>query len=62
MASWVSFSSYVRDYDFSVWLLAQQQNQPSFSVPEQRFGDLHGKLFDYVLNSPAYREQFNKPR
>ena len=30
-------------------------------MPE-RFGDLHGKLFDYVLNSPAYREQFNKPR
>ncbi|MGD4318028.1 DUF1852 family protein, partial [Xanthomonas citri pv. citri] len=55
-----SFSSYVRDYDFSVWLLAHNKNQPSFSVPE-RFGDLHGKLFDYVLNSPAYREQFNKP-
>ena len=55
-----SFSSYVRDYDFSVWLLAHNKNQPSFSVPEQ-FGDLHGKLFDYVLNSPAYREQFNKP-
>ena len=55
-----SFSSYVRDYDFSVWLLAHNQNQPTFSVPEQ-FGDLHGKLFDYVLNSPAYREKFNKP-
>lgn len=55
-----SFSSYVRDYDFSVWLLAHNQNQPTFSVPAQ-FGDLHGKLFDYVLNSPAYREKFNKP-
>lgn len=55
-----SFSSYIRDYDFSVWLLAHNQNQPTFSVPDQ-FGELHGKLFDYVLNSPAYREKFNKP-
>lgn len=30
-----SFSSYIRDYDFSVWLLAHNQNQPTFSVPEQ---------------------------
>lgn len=55
-----SFSSYVRDYDFSVWLLAHNKNQPSFNVPDQ-FGELHGKLFDYVLNSPAFREKFHKP-
>lgn len=37
-----NFSSYVRDYDFSVLLLDHNKNQPQFSIPAN-FGDLHGK-------------------
>ncbi|WP_221794659.1 DUF1852 domain-containing protein [Oceanobacter mangrovi] len=54
-----SFSSYVRDYDFSILLLDHNQNQARFSVPEN-FGDLHGKLFKYFVNSAAYRQNFSK--
>ncbi|MEQ4616652.1 MAG: DUF1852 domain-containing protein [Corticimicrobacter sp.] len=54
-----NFSSYVRDYDFSVLLLAHNQNQPGFSTPEN-FGDLHGKLFKHFVNSSTYREHFRK--
>ena len=39
-----NFSSYVRDYDFSVLLLNHNRNQAQFTVPEN-FGELHGKLF-----------------
>ena len=39
-----NFSSYVRDYDFSVLLLEHNKDQAKFSTPED-FGDLHGKLF-----------------
>lgn len=55
-----NFSSYVRDYDFSVWLSEHNKNQPQFSIPEG-FGDLHGKLFKLFINSDAYREIFDKP-
>lgn len=55
-----NFSSYVRDYDFSVLLLEHNKDRPAFSVPED-FGDLHGKLFKCFVNSSAYRENFNKP-
>lgn len=55
-----NFSSYVRDYDFSVWLQEHNRNQPAFSVPE-RFGDLHGKLFNYFVTSEAYKQNFAKP-
>jgi len=55
-----NFSSYVRDYDFSVVLLEHNRDQPGFSVPDD-FGDLHGKLFKCFVNSSAYRENFNKP-
>ena len=55
-----NFSSYVRDYDFSVLLLEHNKNQPEFSVPAD-FGDLHGKLFKSFVNSSAYRENFKKP-
>ena len=41
-----NFSSYVRDYDFSVRLSNHNRGQSSFSVPTD-FGDLHGKLFKY---------------
>ncbi|MEM7071683.1 MAG: putative oxygenase MesX, partial [Pseudomonadota bacterium] len=39
-----NFSSYVRDYDFSIVLLDHNKGKKGFSVP-QNFGDLHGKLF-----------------
>ncbi|NAO28819.1 DUF1852 domain-containing protein [Pseudomonas syringae pv. dysoxyli] len=55
-----NFSSYVRDYDFSVRLLEHNKNQAGFSTPED-FGDLHGKLFKSFVNSSAYKEHFAKP-
>ena len=55
-----NFSSYVRDYDFSVVLPAHNDKQASFSVPED-FGDLHAKLFKSFVASNAYAEQFSKP-
>ncbi len=54
-----NFSSYVRDYDFSVLLLEHNKEQVQFSVPEN-FGELHGKLFKYFVNSNAYKQAFNK--
>ncbi|KZN62044.1 hypothetical protein N473_21100 [Pseudoalteromonas luteoviolacea CPMOR-1] len=54
-----NFSSYVRDYDFSVRLLAYNKGKPQFSIPED-FGDLHGKLFQYFVNSEAYKQNFKK--
>lgn len=54
-----NFSSYVRDYDFSVLLSAHNKNQPNFSTPEN-FGDLHGNIFKYFVNSAVYKENFNK--
>lgn len=55
-----SFSSYVRDYDFSVLLLEHNKNQSGFSIPND-FGDLHGKLFKSFVNSDAYKAHFSKP-
>ncbi|WP_281559762.1 DUF1852 domain-containing protein [Thalassomonas sp. RHCl1] len=55
-----NFSSYVRDYDFSVLLLGHNKGQAKFSIPDN-FGDLHGKLFKYFVNSNAYKQHFNKP-
>lgn len=55
-----NFSSYVRDYDFSVLLPEHNKNRPEFSTPDN-FGDLHGKLFRSFLNSNAYKENFKKP-
>lgn len=54
-----NFSSYVRDYDFSVRLLNHNKGRESFSIPEN-FGDLHAKLFRDFLNSSAYTENFSK--
>lgn len=54
-----SFSSYVRDYDFSVLLLEHNKDQEKFSIPAG-FGDLHGKLFKYFVNSDAYKARFDK--
>lgn len=54
-----NFSSYVRDYDFSVLLLEHNKNQAEFSIPNQ-FGSLHGNLFKYFVNSNEYKENFSK--
>ncbi|AYN20678.1 DUF1852 domain-containing protein [Alcaligenes aquatilis] len=54
-----NFSSYVRDYDFSVVLQEHNKNKNGFSAPEG-FGDLHGKLFKAFVNSTLYQENFNK--
>jgi len=50
-----NFSSYVRDYDFSVVLPACKE--AGAGVPDD-FGALHGRLFDRFLDSDAYRERF----
>lgn len=55
-----NFSSYVRDYDFSILLPQHNKGRPQFSIPED-FGDLHGKLFKSFLASSAYRTTFAKP-
>ncbi len=54
-----NFSSYVRDYDFSVVLPEHNRNQAAFSIPAG-FGDLHGNLFKYFVNSKSYKEHFSK--
>ena len=54
-----SFSSYVRDYDFSIVLLEHFDKNPTLPPPAD-FGDLHGKMFQYLLNSEAYQAEFNK--
>ena len=55
-----NFSSYVRDYDFSVVLPDYRAKTGNTGVPEH-FGDLHGNLFKHFLNSRAYRDTFRKP-
>lgn len=54
-----NFSSYVRDYDFSVRLLDHNKGQPQFSVPDD-FGDLHGNIFKSFVNSETYQQNFTK--
>ena len=54
-----NFSSYVRDYDFSVRLPDHLRRDPDGGAP-QDFGDLHGKLFKLFLDSQAYRDAFSK--
>jgi len=55
-----NFSSYVRDFDFSVRLPAAREAATGPAVPED-FGDLHGKLFQQFLDSDGYRERFPLP-
>ncbi|WDF68470.1 DUF1852 domain-containing protein [Sphingobacterium oryzagri] len=55
-----NFSSYVRDYDFSVLLLEHNKGKDKFSIPED-FGDLHGNIFKHFVTSESYKQQFNKP-
>lgn len=54
-----NFSSYVRDYDFSVVLPAHNKNRSEFSTP-QNYGVLHGNIFKSFVNSAAYKEKFSK--
>ncbi|MGB3796010.1 MAG: DUF1852 domain-containing protein [Alteraurantiacibacter sp.] len=55
-----NFSSYVRDYDFSVRLPAHNRDRNDLTIPKD-FGDLHGKLFDSFTSSSTYRAHFRKP-
>ncbi len=55
-----NFSSYVRDYDFSVLLSEHNQDQAQFSLPEN-YGELHGKIFKSFVNSNTFKDNFNKP-
>lgn len=55
-----NFSSYVRDYDFSVVLPDHNKDQAQFSIP-QSFGELHGKIFKHFVNSDVYKSHFEKP-
>jgi hypothetical protein len=48
-----NFSSYLRDYDFSVLLPSASSGVPS------DFGQLHGALFQRFLESDAFRSQFD---
>ena len=51
-----NFSSYVRDYDFSV--LLPEHGGPA-GLPED-FGELHGNLYRSFLSSEAYARSFEK--
>lgn len=55
-----NFSSYVRDYDFSVVLPQYNAHRAEFGTPHD-FGDLHGKLFQQFAKSGLYKERFGKP-
>ncbi|MBA1192602.1 DUF1852 domain-containing protein [Pseudomonas entomophila] len=55
-----NFSSYLRDYDFSIVLPAQAQ-RASTAHPPAHFGELHGKLFKCFIQSSTYRAHFDKP-
>lgn len=55
-----NFSSYVRDYDFSVLLPEYNLHRDVFATPGD-FGDLHGKLFKQFAQSSTYNEHFPKP-
>lgn len=54
-----NFSSYVRDYDFSVRLSDHNKNQSAFSIPDD-FGDLHGNIFKRFVGSDEYKNAFKK--
>ena len=51
-----SFSSYLRDYDFSILLPQHIRSYPGTPAPAD-FGDLHGRLYKAFLASPACAAQ-----
>ena len=55
-----NFSSYLRDYDFSILLPNYNQGKAQFDIPKN-FGEIHGKLFKLFVNSSRYKELFTKP-
>lgn len=54
-----NFSSYVRDYDFSVLLSEHNKDKAGFSTPDN-FGDLHGNIFKCFVKSDTYKAHFAK--
>ncbi|WP_068172902.1 DUF1852 domain-containing protein [Neokomagataea thailandica] len=54
-----NFSSYVRDYDFSIVLPEHNKGRGELRAPDD-FGDLHGNLFRHFIRSVAYTENFDK--
>ena len=54
-----NFSSYVRDYDFSIVLPAHSADPSAEGLPPG-FGELHGNLFKSFLHSEAYSQRFTK--
>ncbi|RUM55091.1 MAG: DUF1852 domain-containing protein [Marinomonas sp.] len=54
-----NFSSYVRDYDFSVLLQEHNKDKQGFSIPNN-FGALHGKIFQSFVQSSTFKEHFSK--
>jgi hypothetical protein len=56
-----NFSSYIRDYDFSVVLPQHAANTSGRGATPSDFGELHGRLFQRFLESEAYRERFPLP-
>lgn len=52
-----NFSSYVRDYDFSVVLAEHNKDKTAFSTPDD-FGDLHGNIFKAFVASAAFQARF----
>nr|WP_314427231.1 DUF1852 domain-containing protein [uncultured Erwinia sp.] len=54
-----NFSSYVRDYDFSVLLSEHNKDKAGFSTPDN-FGDLHGNIFKCFVKSETYKAHFAK--
>ena len=55
-----NFSSYVRDYDFSVLLSEYTKDKDNVCIPDS-FGELHGNLFKHFVNSETYKKHFVKP-
>lgn len=55
-----NFSSYVRDYDFSILLSQHNKGKDNYSIPDN-FGELHGNIFKCFVNSETYKEYFSKP-
>jgi hypothetical protein len=55
-----NFSSYVRDYDFSILLAEHNRDKATFSTPKN-FGELHGRLFKDFVSSSEYKSNFSKP-
>lgn len=54
-----NFSSYVRDYDFSVLLSEYNKDKNQYSIPDN-FGELHGNIFKSFVNSETYKKHFSK--